>query len=81
MMRISGQKIPLETLLLATIADRLGILAWQNSADGQKGKNRPASILSELLNEKEESSIKTYESGADFDRARKLLLKGGIVYE
>lgn len=76
MMKINGQKVPLETMLLATIADRLSTLVWLNSEDGRKGRNRPASILSELINEKQETKLKTYRTGREFDEARDILLKG-----
>lgn len=74
MMKLSGMKIPLETMLLATIADKLAMLVWLNSADGQKNRNRPRSILSELIGEKEENNIQKYKSGADFEAARKMLI-------
>ena len=45
---IGSQKLTLEQQLFAVIADRLGILAWQNTIDGQKGRNAPKSILDEL---------------------------------
>lgn len=71
---MSGQRHPTDTLLLAAIVDRLSMLVWLNSEDGKKGRNRPASILSEL--NKEKNHI-TYSNGAEFEAAREKLLKGG----
>jgi hypothetical protein len=45
MQKITGAPAPAETLLLATIADATRLLVWQNTKDGRKGKNAPASIL------------------------------------
>ena len=77
MMRMTGQKVPTEIMLLATIADRLGLLLWQNTADGRKGTNRPISILSGLTEEKKENNITKFDSGADFEKKRAQLLSEG----
>ena len=37
--KLSGQNIPLNTLLLAGINDNLRLLVWAKTKDGQKGKN------------------------------------------
>lgn len=75
---MSGQIVPLETTLLASIVDRLSLSLWLKTKDGQKGVNRPASIA-ELLtkNNKEEGDERDYlvfESGEDFENYRKALL-------
>src|SRR5690625_3717528 len=77
-MRLSGQTIALDTLLLAGISDRLSTLIWHQTEDGQKGVNRPTSITSILLGKKEEKDdeIVAYETGKDFEMARKKLLGG-----
>lgn len=78
MMRMAGQKISTETMLLAVIADRLGLLLWQNTSDGHKGINKPLSILSGLTEDKKENNLAKFSTGADFESARaKLLRKGG----
>lgn len=71
---MSGMKIPLETMLLAKIADELAVLVWMNSKEGQKNRNRPDSILSELLSEPRETNIQKYNTGADFEAARKKII-------
>lgn len=74
-MAMSGQKVPMETLLLASIADRLSVLAWQNTADGHKGRNVPKSFVNALTEEpkvREEASFKTSE---DFESVRARILK------
>lgn len=61
-----GQKQTSETILLAAIADALNTLVWFKTKDGQRGVNRPASILKELTEDKEEyaafDSIEAYEA-------------------
>lgn len=69
-MKMSEQKIPTETMLLAGILDRLSLLVWSKTEDAKDGLNRPASILDKLLGIKEEKEgYATYESGEDFSKA------------
>ena len=49
-MKLSGMRTSNEILLLAYAVDRLSVLIWQNTKDGQKGKNRPKSIADAILN-------------------------------
>jgi hypothetical protein len=79
MLRMSGQTVSIETLLTAQITDGINLLLWTKTEDAEKGKNRPNSIVASLMGE---SGSKTddggYDSGADFERARQMLLnKGG----
>lgn len=76
-MKLSGSKISLEQSLLASVADRLGILIWQKTKDGAKGNNIPKSILATLNREYEEnekSETRLFETGEEFLRARAKLL-------
>lgn len=76
-MELSEQVVDIKTLLLATIADRLSILAWQNTEDGQRGRNMPESIVSSILGKKEERSHIVFETGADYEAYRERLIHGG----
>ena len=49
-MKLSGMRTSNEILLLAYAVDRLSVLIWQNTKDGQKGKNRPKSTADAILN-------------------------------
>lgn len=69
-MLMSGQKITTDQMIRAAIADRVGILTWQNTEDGQKGRNMPESILQSLLGDKKDSNNLAFENGADFDAYR-----------
>lgn len=74
-MAMSGQRVPLETMLLASIADRVGILAWQNTQDGHKGRNAPKEFVSILTEEPKEREESVFKSGEDFENARARILK------
>lgn len=64
-MKLAGASIDLQTRLLAIIADELGILIWQRTENGRKGKNRPKSILEEL--EKDHSDdVKGFDTAEEF---------------
>ena len=64
--KLAGQKVTDEVMLLSCIADSLRLLVWFKTKDGQNNINRPASILQELTEEKEEfteyGTIEAYEA-------------------
>lgn len=65
--KISGADTSISNMLLATIADRLGILVWMHTEDGRKNRNRPKSILDQFLkNEANAGEIEVFSSGYDF---------------
>ena len=72
MRKLSGVPVTVETLLLATIADALHILVWQNTKDGTKGRNRPALIAEKLIQTpKEETGFNTVD---DFRKWREEMI-------
>lgn len=75
-MKMEGRKLPINTLLLAGILDALNLGNWMQSKDGSKGRNRPASILPELLGETKEkqNNIVTFSSAEEFEAARRSLI-------
>ncbi|WP_348920123.1 DUF5361 domain-containing protein [Enterococcus rotai] len=79
-MKLSRQDVSLETLLLAGVSDKLSLLLWFKTKDGQKGTNRPASILDTLTtNRKPEKKEIVFRSGEDFERTRKELLENSSI--
>ena len=75
-MKMSGQLVPMETLLLAGISDRLSILMWRQTQDGQKGRNMPVMILDALtLRKSKESDVIVFSSGEDYEKTRNAILK------
>lgn len=77
-MKISGQLVPIDTLLLAGISDKLSTLVWFQTKDGQKGKNRPTMIMDLLTNKETESKkdVVVFNSGEDFKNVRNRLIGG-----
>lgn len=77
-MTINEQEVPLEVQLLAGISDKVGLLVWANSKDGQKNKNRPGSLLEILIGgSKKSQDTVGFTSGEEFERKRQQLLGGG----
>lgn len=78
-MRLSGMTVPLDLVLSAAAVDRLSLLVWAQSKDAEKGRNRPDSLISELLGEgKRGGDICAFSSGEEFDAARKKMTEGVI---
>ncbi len=77
-MRLANQMVTMDTMLSATIADRLGTLIWFKTKDGQKGKNRPPLILESLNFSPKEKDVTIFDSGEEFEK-RRLELLGGVV--
>lgn len=75
MLKASKSKLPLDSLLLAGILDRLSIILWQKTKDGQHNRNRPQSITDQLLGkDTHKRSEVAFESGIDFERERQRIL-------
>jgi len=72
-MKLSGQTVPFQTMLLASIVDKLSILIWFQTADGQKGRNRPTMLTNLLLKKEQENDVEAFHSGEEFEKARKRL--------
>lgn len=76
-MKISGQAAEDKTVLLAAAVDRLTMLLWAGSEDGQKNRNRPKMIVPQLLGEEKKETL-TFDSIESFeDKRREILKKGG----
>lgn len=73
-MKISGTKVPLNTMLLGATVDRLSMLLWAKTKDGSKGINRPASIVEMITSEGKE--LEGFNTGEEFEEARRKILEG-----
>lgn len=71
MRAVSGMNITLTEYLLAVIADRLGTLAWFQTEDGRKGRNRPESIAQLLTGggKNKEEKPRSFTDAAAFEKA------------
>lgn len=68
--QISKQRLTLDQTLQAMIVDKLSILIWQNTKDGQKGRNVPKSLTIQLsgLDEKKKDDYEVFDSIEDYER-------------
>lgn len=75
-MKLSNQRINLETMLLASILDILRLDLWGKTKDGAKKKNKPKSIVKIINNDedKEKREYITFKSCEDFEKERKKIL-------
>jgi hypothetical protein len=74
MRKLGGAPTSFESMMLATIADAVRILVWQNTKDGVEGRNAPESIISAILDKGKESSA--FDSADDFEQWRNSILNG-----
>lgn len=76
--KILNQQCTDELMLQAMAVDCLRTLVWFQTKDGQKGKNRPPSVLDSLMEkpeEKAEKQVRGFTSGAEFEMYRKRLIE------
>lgn len=74
--RLSGARYDKNTLLLAAIADRLSILVWHGTKDGQKGKNKPKMIMDTLLSgPKKSQQTESYATPEEYLAAREKIVE------
>ena len=75
-MKLSGMRVSTDTMLAAATVDRLSMLIWARTKDGEKGRNRPESILDKLTAEdtRSDEEYKAFDSPEEFMQARKELL-------
>ena len=71
--KLSGSKVSPEMMMMAAMIDRLTVLVWMQTKDGQYGRNRPKPVLSVF--EKPESDTISFLSGEDYERERQRLLQ------
>ena len=76
-MKLSGLKVPMDTLLLAQITDAINTLVWMNSKDCRNNSKRPKSLVEAILKPERDDKPKSFASGADFERYRRELLRKG----
>ena len=77
-LKMSGDNVLMDTILLTAIVDRLSCLVWFKTKDAAKGINRPQ-FITELLNQrgksKEVGKNMSFSSGKEFEQTRKRILK------
>ncbi len=77
-MKLRGINFPTNTMLLAAIVDRLSILVWHKTKDGQKGRNKPKSILEAMVQtEEKEKDYEVFDTPEAFEAAMARINKKG----
>lgn len=75
-MKMNNQPVELDLLLLAGISDKLSTAMWWQTKDGQKGINKPDSLVDVITNvQPKEKNVIAFSSGEDFTNRRNELLK------
>ena len=72
-MAMSGTRVSMDTLLLASAVDRLSFIAWSKTEDAQNGYGRPKSIVSAIINPQEREN-EVFTDADEFERVRRELL-------
>lgn len=73
--KIGGQRYTSDILLLAHIADSLSTLVWFQTKDGQRGTNRPKSILRAMTEEEKKEEYHAFDSFEDYEAARRRIME------
>lgn len=72
--KLSGNQYETNTYLLAAAIDRLSLLVWAQTKDGQKGRKRPTMLTDALRASESETEI--FESIEAYEAAREKRLRG-----
>lgn len=72
--KIANRNLKFDEYLLAALVDRMSLLVWAKTEDGQKNRNRPKSILKALEERPSEPKYKGFETVEEFERKRAELL-------
>lgn len=66
-MKLTGTNVPVNTLLLAGILDRLSILMWSMTPDATHGMNSPVLMTEKLLQAEDEAgATEVFRTAEDF---------------
>ena len=69
-MKMNKMKYPIDTLLLASMVDKLALILWSKSKDATKGIRKPKSVLNDLLKQKTPKDIESFNTPDEFRKAR-----------
>lgn len=67
-MQMQKQVLPLDSILLASIVDRLSYLVWFKTEDARHGYNRPECLVDKLLGINTDKEVMTFASAEEFER-------------
>lgn len=72
-LKMSGAKLPFETMVMIGILDELRWMKWSKTKDAQKNRKQPKSLLNQILNEDKVTSFATAE---EFEKRLKAIQGG-----
>ena len=75
MKQMAGSKVDTRDLLIAAAVDRLSIIVWQQSEDGQNNRNRPISIAESMMGKGKGKAYMEFESGSEFEAAKARIIR------
>ncbi len=76
-LKMSESKITTDTILLATILDKLSWLTWTKTKGAEKGINKPKSVLNALLGKREnEQDIISFSTPEEYETVRERIKNG-----
>lgn len=77
-MKMSGQQISVDTMLLAALVDHMAMSVWMRSENAQKGRDKPQSVLALLTGqEAQEEKSMGFATPEEYERKRAEIIKGG----
>lgn len=65
-MKMAGVKTSTPLLLQAAIVDRLSLLVWMQTKDGQKNRRRPKSVAKILAGAQQREQVRGFDSEEEF---------------
>lgn len=78
-MKLTGVRVAPDILLLAHIADRLGLLVWAKTKDGKRNRRRPQSFVEMLTGtgeqKKQKTAVTAFNTPEEFERARLAIIE------
>lgn len=69
-LKMMGMKTSVETILLASVVDKLSFLVWSKTKDAEEGRNPPDSIVRILTGHTNERDIIAFETEEEFETAK-----------
>ena len=75
-MKMSGINYDVNQMMMAGMLDRLSLLVYAKTKDGQKGRNYPKMLVQELTGNGDEEKVSGFNSGEDFMKMRAKILGG-----
>lgn len=72
--KITGCKLTLEQMLMASMVDNLQFISWTKTKAAQKGHSRPESVLNKLLGSGKKNpndELMSFESPAEYEEWRR----------